>query len=372
VTSGQALLERLRAAAAELGLGRLGVATVTASAHAEALRDWLARGRAAGMTWWMERTAKDSVDLRRRFPWVRSALVVAQPYLSYEGARDGQEGIVPYVARYAVGRDYHESLTARLEALQRILEAERPGGTHRVYVDTGAILERELAARAGLGWFGKNANIILDGGDSWFVLGEILTSVDLPEGEPVADHCGTCTACLDACPTGAIVDPYVVDANRCLSYLTIEHRGPLADEAARTLDDWMFGCDVCQEVCPWNQRTAPTRDAECAPSDALRRTTIAEVARMDETAFRERFEGTALLRARRSGLVRNALLVAARVGDDAGVDAARAARADADPAVREAARQAIAIAAAPGRRAPAETGAGRARPRFDASDDGML
>jgi epoxyqueuosine reductase len=246
--NGRALLDRLRAAAADLGLGRIGATPVGPSAHAEVLNAWLQKGHGAGMTWWMERTARDSVDLRRRFPWLKSAIVVAQPYLPYDGPRREQEGIVPHVARYAAGRDYHEVLTARLEALAAILSAECPGQTHRVYVDTGAILERELAARAGLGWFGKSANLILEGGDSWVVLGEILTSVDLPATEAVADHCGTCTACLTACPTGAIVDPYVVDANRCLSYLTIEHRGALDDAAARALDDWMFGCDICQEV----------------------------------------------------------------------------------------------------------------------------
>jgi len=369
---GPALLDRLRAAAAELGLGRIGVASAAPSAHADALRSWLARGHAAGMTWWMERTARDSVDLRQRFPWFKSAIVVAQPYLPYDGPRGAQEGIVPHVARYAAGRDYHAVLTTRLEALAAILSAECPGQTHRVYVDTGAILERELAARAGLGWFGKSANLILEGGDSWVVLGEILTSVVLPAGDAVADHCGTCTACLDECPTGAILEPYVVDANRCLSYQTIEHRGALPDAAAGAFDEWLFGCDVCQEVCPWNQRSAPAADADFAPGDALRRTTLPEVARMDEAAFKERFAGTAILRARRGGLVRNALLVGARRGDDAVLDAARVARDDPDPAVREAARQALAIArdAAPA----ARPGARRNRPNaaFDAPDDSVL
>ncbi|HUD71361.1 MAG TPA: tRNA epoxyqueuosine(34) reductase QueG [Dongiaceae bacterium] len=369
---GPALLDRLRAAASELGLGRIGVAAAAPSDHADALRSWLARGRAAGMTWWMERTARDSVDLRRRFPWFRSAIVVAQPYLPYDGARAEQEGILPHVARYAAGRDYHAVLEARLEALAAVLSAECPGQTHRVYVDTGAILERELAARAGLGWFGKSTNLILEGGDSWVVLGEILTSVALPAGTPVVDHCGTCTACLDECPTGAILEPYVVDANRCLSYLTIEHRGALPEEAAASFDDWLFGCDVCQEVCPWNQRVAPAADPDFAAGDALRRTTLSEVARMDETAFKERFAGTALLRARRAGVVRNALLVGARRGDDAVIETARAARADADPAVREAARQALAMArgSAPAAR-PRATGT-PPQSAFDAPDDGVL
>ncbi|HKQ98548.1 MAG TPA: tRNA epoxyqueuosine(34) reductase QueG, partial [Candidatus Polarisedimenticolia bacterium] len=265
-------------------------------------------------------------------------------YLPYDGTRAGREGIVPYVARYAVGRDYHVTLADRLETLATLLSAERPGQTHRVYVDTGAILERELAARAGLGWFGKSANLILEGGNSWVLLGEILTSVRFDDVEPVADHCGTCTACIDDCPTGAILEPYVVDANRCISYLTIEHRGALGAAATEALGDWMFGCDVCQEVCPWNQRVAPTVDADALPGDAVRRTRLVDVARMDEAAFKARFEGTPLTRARRAGLVRNAILLGARQKDAELLEIARGLSDDPDPGVREAAQGALAVA----------------------------
>src|SRR5262245_38647764 len=239
---GTSIVDRLRARAGEIGLGPIGVAPITPSDHAAFLRRWLERGFAAGMSW-MRRTATDSVDLRRRFAWARSAIVVAQPYLPYGGDRRDQEGLLPHVARYAVGRDYHATLTARLERLADFLHAEMPAARHRVYVDTGPVLERELADRAGLGWFGKSTNLILRGGNSWVLLGEILTSVELPAGDPAPDRCGTCTACIDACPTAAIVEPYLVDSNRCISYLTIATRGALPADGPGT-GDWLRGCDT--------------------------------------------------------------------------------------------------------------------------------
>jgi epoxyqueuosine reductase len=293
------------------------------------------------MTWWMERTAKDSVDLTRRFPWARTAVVVAQPHLPYRGGRHAQEGLVPHVARYALGPDYHVSLLERLESLEEFLRREAPGVTSRAYVDTGPILERELAARAGLGWFGKSTNLIREGGPSWFLIGEILTSLDLEPGTPVADRCGTCTACIDDCPTGAILEPYVVDSNRCISYLTIELRARLPEGAAAGLGDWIFGCDICQEVCPWNHRSDPVDDPAFLPGAALRETSLAALLRMDEAAFKSRFAGTPFERPGRRGVLRNALAVAANTGDDEALGAAERLRRDPDPVLREEADEAM-------------------------------
>jgi epoxyqueuosine reductase len=338
--TGTALVDRLRERARETGLGPVGIAPVAPSRHAAALRTWLDRGYAASMTW-MQRTAKDSVDLNRRFPWARSAIVVAQPYLPYRGDRHDQEGLLPHVARYAVGRDYHATLAARLEQLAAFLAGEAPGARQRVYVDTGPVLERELAARAGLGWFGKSTNLILAGGDSWVLIGEILTSVDLPPADPAPDRCGTCTACIDACPTAAITEPYVVDSNHCISYLTIEHRGPLPDGAASDTSDWLFGCDICQEVCPWNRKVVPVGDADFRPLPELERGRLAEVVTLDEAGFAARYAGTALERPGRAGLVRNALLAAGTAADGEALEAARGALADPDPGVRAAAARAL-------------------------------
>jgi len=335
------LAGRLRQRAAELRLGPLGFARIGPSDHADVLKRWLARGHAAGMTWWMERTAKDSVDLRRRFPWARTAIVTAQPYLPYRGDRRAQGGLVPFVARYALGKDYHATLLGRLEALETFLKREAPGVESRAYVDTGAILERELAARAGLGWFGKNTNLIREGGPSWLLLGEILTSLDLEPSTPVGDHCGTCTACIDDCPTGAILEPYVVDSNRCISYLTIELKDRLPEGDAERLGDWVFGCDVCQEVCPWNDKADPVDDPAFLPGEALRRTDLADLLRLDEPAFEARFAGTPFERPGRRGMLRSGLAVAANTRDEAALHAAEALLDDADPVVRAEAAAAL-------------------------------
>ncbi len=255
------LARRLKERGRELGLGAIGIATLDPSDHGAALAQWLASGYAGTMKW-MDRTAAVRTDPRSRFDWARSAVVAAVSYLPYRGERKEQQGALQYVARYAVGRDYHAVLGERLEALASFLRAEARGAVTRAYVDTGPLLERELAARAGLGWFGKSTNLIGPRGDSWLLLGQILTDLELPPDGPVTDHCGTCTACIDECPTGAILEPYLVDSNRCISYLTIELRGSIPVESRPALGDWVFGCDVCQEVCPWNRKVEPTSDTE--------------------------------------------------------------------------------------------------------------
>ena len=335
-----ALVERLRERAAALGLAPLGIAPVRRSDHAEALRLWLERGRHAGMRW-MERTARDSVDLTRRFPWARTAVVVAAAYRPYAGERGAQEGLVPRVARYALGRDYHDTLGERLRNLEALLHREAPGVVTRLYVDTGPILERELAARAGLGWFGKSTNLILAGGHSWVLLGEILTSLDLPIDAPAPDRCGTCTACIDACPTAAIIEPYVVDSGRCLSYLTIEHRGRIPSDRQEAIGDWLFGCDVCQEVCPWNDHAPAADDPPFRPAAALRAGSLAGLTRLDEPEFRRRFDATALRRAGRAGLARNALIAGTNASDQETLDAAVDRVSDPDAGVRSAAARAL-------------------------------
>jgi epoxyqueuosine reductase len=283
---------------------------------------------------YMGRTAGTRVDARQRFPWVRSAVVAAVPYLPYQGDRRAQAGLVKHVARYAAGRDYHRVLGERLGALSRFIETEAPGARTRAYADTGPVMERELAARAGLGWFGKNTNLIGPRGNSWLLLGEILTDLDLPRDDPVADRCGTCTACLDACPTGAIPAPYLVDSTRCISYLTIELRGQIPAAQRADLGEWAFGCDICQEVCPWNRKTGPVEDPAFQSGPHLEERTLADMVRLDDAAFAAEFRPASLERPRRRGLVRNALIVAANTGDEPALRAAEQKLADPDPVVR--------------------------------------
>jgi len=254
------------------------------------------------------------------------------------------------VARYAVGRDYHRELAGHLRSLAGFIEAEAPGARTRVYTDTGPVLERELAARAGLGWFGKNTNLIGPRGNSWLLLGEVLTDLDLPPDDPAADRCGSCTACLDACPTGAIPQPYLVDSTRCISYLTIEIRGRIPPERRADLGDWVFGCDICQEVCPWNRKTAPVEDGAFLAGHHLEDRTLEDLVRLDDRSFAAEFRATALERPRRRGLVRNALIVAGNTQNERALDAAIDRLADTDPLVRGAAAWALGRAGGGGAR----------------------
>jgi epoxyqueuosine reductase len=351
----EGLGRRIRERGREAGLASVGFAPVGPSDHAAFVRRWIAAGRAGAMTW-MERTTATGIDPRQRFQWARSAVVASLSYLPYRGPRDDAPGLVRHVARYAVGEDYHRVLGERLERLAAFIRGEAPGARTRVYVDTGPLLERDLAARAGIGWFGKNANLIGPQGDSWILLGVILTDLELSAGEPVADHCGSCTACLDACPTGAITADYDVDARRCISYLTIELRGRIPETQRADLGDWVLGCDVCQEVCPWNHRVEPAADAAFRPGDPLRRRSLADLVRLEEREFQEVFRPTPLERPRRRGLVRNALIVAANTGDGEALAAAEGRLSDPDPVVRGAAAWALGRAGGGRRRALLERG----------------
>jgi epoxyqueuosine reductase len=295
---------------------------------------------------YLERTRHDRLDPSRLLPGARAVVAVALSYNSREsataaraGSRDGESTAAPRmgVARYAGSADYHDVIRPRLDALARFIEGAA-GARSRAAVDTSAVLERDLAARAGLGWFGKNTNLLTPSLGSWFFIGIVLTTAEPAFDEAIADRCGTCTACLDACPTAAFTAPYRLDARRCISYLTIEHRGEI-DEALRPLiGEWGFGCDVCQDVCPWNRKAATTAEPAFAPANEPPPETLLT---LDESGFRERFRRTALWRARRSGLLRNAAIVLGNRRDAASAPALRAALADHDPVVRDAAAWAL-------------------------------
>ena len=206
-------------------------------------------------------------------------------------------------------------------------------------MDTSGILERDVAARAGLGWVGKNTNLLTTGLGSYFFIGVVLTTAALPADEGQPDRCGTCTACLDACPTRAFVAPYVLDARRCIAYLTIEHRGDVPEELREGIGEWLFGCDVCQEVCPWTRKARPGRDAALAPAGPLG--PLEALLGLDRDAFRARFRHTPLWRAKRAGLLRNAALVLGNRGDARAAPALERALDDEDEAVRHAAAWAL-------------------------------
>jgi epoxyqueuosine reductase len=330
-----ALTQVVKTRALEAGFDRVAVGPAGPPEHAGQFDDWLDAGYAGGMDY-LARTRAERQDPARLLPGCRSVVVVA---LAYGPREDDPSWSI--VSRYARGADYHDLMRPRLAAVVDVLrEAGGPDVASRAAVDTSAVLERDLAARAGLGWIGKNTNLIAVGTGSYFFIGSVLTTAALVPDGPATDHCGTCTACLDACPTQAFVGPWVLDARRCLAYLTIEHRGDVAEEWKPLMGDWLFGCDVCQEVCPWNRKAPPAREPALAASQPL--PSLATLLTLDEPAFRARFRGSAMSRARRAGLARNAALMLGRRGDRAAAPALRRALDDPDEGVRRAAAWALA------------------------------
>ena len=348
-----AAAERLRAMARAAGFDLAGVARLAPAATGEAYLRWLARGDQAGMAW-MGRNVELRLDPRGLLAGARSALVVGLRYAPLAGAAEPPAGdLWPRVARYARGADYHDLMRARLERIAEEARRAWPEVGTRVCVDTAPLLERDLAARAGLGAVGKNTLLLNPEAGSWFLLGELLLTLDLPPDAPLADLCGSCTRCLEACPTGALPEPFRLDARRCLSYWTIEHRGEVAAEVRGALGDWVFGCDVCQDACPWNRRPAPADHPELDLPERRRPLDLAGLLGLAEEDFRVLFRGSPMKRARAEGLRRNAALALAGRSDPRARKAlGAAAEGDPSPVVREAAAWALAAAEAPGARAP--------------------
>jgi epoxyqueuosine reductase len=315
-----ALAERVKQIAVALGFDRAGVARAGLLPQPERLGEWLARGYAGEMAW-LERRREERLDPRRVLPEARSVVAVGMVY--EPASRAPAAAATGDVSRYAGGDDYHDVLGERLRALGDALEAltDRPVAS-RAYVDTGPVLERAWAAQAGLGWQGKNTCLIDPELGSYLFLGVLLTDLELAPDRPAADHCGTCRACLDACPTDAFPEPYVLDSRRCIAYTTIELRGAIPEELRAGHGDRVFGCDLCQEVCPWNGRRG-----RAVPPDPLglrerlepraewRRPALAWLLELDEDAWRGATRRTALRRAKHRGLLRNALVAAGNSGD---------------------------------------------------------
>lgn len=259
--------EQAKRLARGLGFDLAGIAPVSRSSRADYFRRWLADGRAGQMAYLSER-AEERIDPAKYLPGVRSAICVAVNYNppqqpSPSGSSEGEP--LGRVARYARGVDYHGWIKDKLYALADWLRSVLPGVETVCGVDTVPVLERELSARAGVGWIGKNTMLINERIGSWLFLGEVLTTADLPPDSPAPDRCGTCTRCIDACPTRAITAPYQLDASRCISYLTIEHAGEIDPALRPGMGDWVYGCDICQEVCPHNSRAPVAELLELQP-----------------------------------------------------------------------------------------------------------
>jgi epoxyqueuosine reductase len=301
----QSLADGIRQQAREVGFHKVGIAAANEAATESVahLRTWLQQGFQAKMAW-MENPKRQNLKLV--MPEVKSVICVALNYYAPIDRPTGPE--YAKLSRYGWGRDYHKVLEKKLKALAAWLQAQGAGIQTRYYADTGPIQDKVWAQQAGLGWIAKNGNLITREYGSWVFLGEVLTNLELPPDRPHTAHCGTCTRCLDACPTGAIPQPFVVDANRCLAYHTIENRDEQLPAAiAANLQGWVAGCDICQDVCPWNQRFAqPTEVSDFYPFPWNVAPRLTELAALSDEDYEQRFTGSALRRVKAWMLRRNA------------------------------------------------------------------
>jgi epoxyqueuosine reductase len=336
---GAHFVTRLKVEALRLGFDQVGVAPAVAPPGYPRYLEWLTNGHAAGMAY-LERQAQARAHPGQLLEGARSVVMASFVYGKRITQPAGPTGAK--VARYARGADYHEVLWRRLESLLTWLQAERPGTRGRAVADTAPLLERDFARLAGLGWIGKNTMLINPRLGSYTLFGALLTDLDLPPDVPFeANHCGTCTRCLDACPTGAFVGPNQLDARRCISFWNIEHRGTIPDEYAGQLHGWVFGCDICQEVCPWNRKAPDVREAALEPRPELVDPDLVAWLDADDAELSKLLRGTALWRAKRSGLLRNAALILGERGEASAVPALVRRLADPDPGVRGASAWAL-------------------------------
>ena len=289
-----------------VGFDKVGIVRAAAlEPEATRLNEWLARGFHASMQW-MARDPSARVDPRTIFPAARSVVVVAINYYTSSEHHDSES--TGKVSRYAWGDDYHDVLGDKLRSLFARIQRIRPETEGKICVDIQPVMDKAWAVRAGLGWLGKHSNVITPEYGSWVFIGELLLNLDLDYNEErVEDHCGTCTMCIDACPTRAIVEPYVVDSTKCLSYATIELRAPaIPDEISEKLSGWLYGCDICQDVCPWNRFEQVSEEPRFEPREANVNAPLEEILDLDQETYAERFRGSAMKRAKLSGLQRNA------------------------------------------------------------------
>jgi epoxyqueuosine reductase len=356
-TSPDQLKEQIRAAARQIGFQRCGFARVDALPHGEFVRGWLAEGNGAGMGY-LERKLAQRLDPRNVVAVARSIITVGYRYLPPPlPPVEWQREMRGRIAAYALGTDYHRAVADKLRALVSHIGTLRPAAVVRPYVDTGPVLEREWAALGGVGWFGKNTNILHTEDGSYFFLGELLTDLDLEPDPPVADHCGTCTRCLDLCPTAALKPGYVLDARLCISYLTIENHGAIPIVLRPKIGNWIFGCDVCQEVCPWNDKLV--RAHGTAQASALL-PYLPDLARLTDAQFHNRFRRSAVRRARRDGFVRNVMVALGNTRNPAAARVLRQALLD-DPSALVRGHAAWALGAIGGRSARQSLEVGRRR-----------
>ena len=330
------LEQTIKKYAAELGFEVAGITTAEAflrdeRAAIQRIRD----GLMDGLPWYTEERVRRANRPEELLPGARSVISLAMSYLTGEPERGGP-GPTGRVARYAWGDDYHDVMKKRLRQFVEGLSTRlgRPIRS-RIFVDDGPMNDRAAAERAGVGWFGKNTNILTRSHGSWVLLGQVITDLDLEPDRPLAKTCGTCVLCIEACPTDAIVDPYVIDNTRCISFLTIELRGAMPRELRPLVGDWVFGCDICQDVCPVNRKAALGLEPAFRQRDESSAPALIPLLDMDDQAFRERFRKSPIKRAKRIGMQRNACVALGNIGDPATVPALARSLGSSDAIVRE-------------------------------------
>lgn len=347
----------LAALASTLGFDLCRVARAQPPPHAAEFRAWLAEGYAGDMTW-LERNADRRTDPEVVLPGVRSVVVLGMSYFqeSGVGSQESEKTTRPMlpltadsdpltppsrgrIARYAWGDDYHDVIEKKLRVLDEWL-TER-GGRQRCYVDTGPVLERDFAALAGAGWHGKSTMLIHPRLGTWFFLAEILTTLEIPVDEPLPDRCGRCTRCIDACPTAAITAPHQLDARRCISYLTIEHKGAIPEELRPLIGDRIYGCDDCLTACPWNRFAQAGRETAFAAREFVHGWTLRDFLALDDDGFRALFKKSPIKRIKRRGFLRNVCVALGNVGTVDDLPALERAAFDPEPLIAEHASWAI-------------------------------
>ena len=324
------ILERLEAEAKLLGFHSLGVVHVPLELRGDYYEKWIEAGQHGTMSW-MERNNDRRLHPEKLIDEARSIIVVAMNYYQPDPERGYR------IAKYALGDDYHNMMLRRLKKLCRLMREEF-GGVQRPYVDTGPLLEKPIAEAAGIGWQGKSTILVEPSRGTWSFLGNIVTTLELPVRPPGKDRCGTCTRCIDVCPTRAITAPYQLDARRCISYLTIEHDGPIPEEFRQAIGDRLYGCDACLDVCPWNKWAVPTEEAKFAPRELP---TLREMLAWDEATFKERMIGSPMRRLKLHRFRRNICVVLGNVGGFEDLPALERLSSSGDPMIAEHAEWAI-------------------------------
>jgi len=331
--------EELLALTHQLGFDLCRTAVCAPPPHAAEFRAWLAAGRAGEMAW-LERNEARRTDPQQVLPGAKSVIVLGMNYWNDECRIPNDEGVHGRIARYAWGDDYHDIIEKKLKALDEWLTAR--GGRQRCYVDTGPVLERDVAAVAGAGWQGKSTMLIHPQLGTWFFLAEILTTLDFESDAPMSDHCGKCTRCITACPTGAITAPRQLDARRCVSYLTIENKGSIPEEFRTAIGDRIYGCDDCLTACPWNRFAQASRESAFAAREYVHGWSLRDFLGLDDDAFRQLFRKSPIKRIKRRGFLRNVCVALGNIGTREDLAALEKAAHDSEPLIAEHAQWAIA------------------------------